>query len=361
MFIFLAVCVSFLTISTIVPLSHNPKWWIRGFDFPRLQLTILSAILLLLQFTFLNLSQPKTWFLILITALCFAYQAWWIFPYTKLAKPEVKKSHNQHQATISIITANVLMTNRNARPLIQLIRKYNPHILVTLETNLWWQSHLDQLEEDYPYTIKCPLENLYGMHVYSKLPLENSKVQYLVEDEVPSMHATVKLNNQQSIKLHFLHPSPPSPTENEESAERDAELIMVAKNIQETKETQLPIIVTGDMNDVAWSRTTRLFRKISGLLDPRIGRGMFNTFNAKYWFARWPLDHLFHSEHFTLVIITRLPSYGSDHFALYTQLSLEPQKAPQQSGVDKEDGDEQLADELMSNKNADSTKVHNPT
>ena len=104
-------------------------------------------------------------------------------------------------------------------------------------------------------------------------------------------------------------------------------------------ETDAPVIVTGDLNDVAWSETTRLFRKISGLIDPRVGRGMFNTFHAGYWFIRFPLDHLFHSDHFTLSKICRLPGFGSDHFALLTELVYEAGRDIQQNGLDADADD----------------------
>jgi len=91
---------------------------------------------------------------------------------------------------------------------------------------------------------------------------------------------------------HFIHPAPPSPTEKDSSRPRDSELIMVAKVL---KNPSRPTIVAGDLNDVAWSRSTRLFMQISGFLDPRKGRGFYNTFHAGYFFMRWPLDHLFHS------------------------------------------------------------------
>ena len=90
---------------------------------------------------------------------------------------------------------------------------------------------------------------------------------------------------------------------------------------------------------MAWSETTRLFRKISGLLDPRVGRGMFNTFHAEYWFLRWPLDHLFHSDHFTLSRLCRLRSFGSDHFALFTELIFDLKRNVQQNSLDADEDD----------------------
>jgi endonuclease/exonuclease/phosphatase (EEP) superfamily protein YafD len=253
-------------------------------------------------------------------------------PYTKLWPVEVSStSDNAAELQLSIITANVLMPNRNAHKLIELVNLHQPDVLVTLESNQWWQDQLDLLKTDMPYTINCPLENLYGMHVYSRLPLDDMDISFLVEDDIPSMHALLKLRTGDWIRMHFLHPAPPSPTENEESSQRDAELIIVARSVASSAQ---PTIVTGDLNDVAWSRTTRLFRKLSGLLDPRIGRGMFNTFHASYPFLRWPLDHLFHSEHFTICSIQRLPSIGSDHFSLLSKLSFTPSKKSVQSGIE---------------------------
>lgn len=63
------------------------------------------------------------------------------------------------------------------------------------------------------------------------------------------------------------------------------------------------------------------------MLDPRRGRGMFSTFHAGRWYLRWPLDHVFTSEHFTVSNIRRLGYFGSDHFPILVTLCYRPSRA----------------------------------
>lgn len=331
-------------VATLLPLFAHPHWVFRGLDFPRLQVAAVALGLVILQVVLLDLGQAVSWLLVSATALCLAGQLWWIVPYTPLWPKEVKTARkNSPDFTISILTSNVLTHNRNASALIDLVERHKPDVLVTLESDQWWEDQLAVLETGMPYSIKCPLDNLYGMHVFSRLPLHEPECCYLIEDKVPSMHALLQLRSGDHVRMHFVHPAPPSPTENPESAERDAELVIVGRSVADSN---APVIVTGDLNDVAWSPTTRLFRKVSGLLDPRVGRGLYSTFHADWRFMRWPLDHLFHSDHFTLASMDRLPSIGSDHFPLLTKVVFTPRQGSDQEPLRPEAGDQELAKSL---------------
>ncbi len=345
-------------LATLLPLSRHSHWIIRGMDFPRLQFAMFSAVLLIAQCAFLDTRATSTQALIVVAFLCLAWQLWWILPYTFCWPKEVITSRDcSPQRQLSILTANVLTPNRSADRLLELVNKHQPDVVVTLESDQWWENKLSTLEKEMPYSVKCPLDNLYGMHVYSRLPLTDQEICFLVEQDVPSIHASLELQTGDKIRVHFLHPAPPSPTENASSSERDAELIIVAKSIAESDR---PVIVTGDLNDVAWSATTRLFRKISGLLDPRVGRGVFNTFHADYPLIRWPLDHLFHSKHFTLKDIRRLPAIGSDHFPLLTRLSFTPSQNTNQNGIESGEADYQWAKEISEDQNVSKHDVPKP-
>ena len=323
----LAGFIAFVTIWGLLPLDN---WWVRGVEFPRIQIMFLGFAAWLGMVIFWSDWQLGQWLLFIVLSSALAFQLRMVLPYTILWKKEVltaKDMPNGHAHQLKIMVSNVLTPNDETQKLVELVKDKRPDILITLETDKKWEKALNQIEANYPYTVKVPLDNLYGMHLYSKLELIDPEVKYLMIDDIPSIHTQLRLQGGQVIWLYCLHPMPPSPTEADKSTTRDAELLMVGKHIKENKQTA---ILAGDLNDVAWSKTTRRFQRISGLLDPRIGRHFINTFHVKYPFLRWALDHIFHSACFTLVDIQRMPSIGSDHFPVMTTLQYEPEQASKQ-------------------------------
>ncbi len=296
-------------------------WWIRAFDFIHTQLAFSVSVLLLIGLFTYDSSWLQTSVLVLL-ALTLGYHLWLIIPFTQLHTKQVLPSAlTQKENMIRVMVTNVYQYNTEYNQLIEVVQKIKPDIALFVETDKTWVDALDVLGDHFPNKIAYPLDNTYGMVLYSALTITSSKVCFLVEDDIPSFEVTVKLPSGVAVDIYATHPQPPSPTENERSTERDAELLQIAKKV---KERDNPTLVIGDLNDVAWSHTTRLFKRISGLLDPRIGRGLFNTFHAKIPLIRFPLDHIFSSHHFTLEKIERLPHCNSDHFPIFIELWYEP-------------------------------------
>lgn len=340
----LAIVVIWLSFWSLIP---RDEWWFRAADFPRLQLLGLGGCALLGLVYFRYQWTALQIILLFLLVIALSYQLRMVLPYTFIWSKQVKQvaedALNPEQQ-IALLVSNVLTPNRNYHLLIQHIQRLQPDIVLTLESDAKWQQALAVIEQDYPYRVNVPLDNLYGMHLYSKLQLVESKVKFMLSEEIPSIHTRVILRSGQSIQLYCLHPKPPSPTEARESTLRDAELLLIGDSIKDSTESN---IVMGDLNDVAWSRTTQLFQRISGLLDPRVGRKFINTFHAKWPFLRWSLDHVFHSTDFALVKMYRLPSIGSDHFPVFTVLQAGEQFDRVQQEVQETISDQQEAREKI--------------
>ena len=328
-------------------LIRRDEWWFRGADFPRLQILFVGLVALA-GLLFINAEWTSVRELLLLGVIAaVAYQLKMVLPYTPVWKKQVlhvRQDQLNVEQQISLLVANVLTPNHKYHLLLEQIDRLQPDVVLTLETDQVWQEALKPIEADYPYRVAVPQDNLYGMHLYSRLPLADTEVKFILSDETPSIHATIRLRSGLSVQLYCLHPKPPSPTEAKDSTLRDAELLIVGDQIKDIDES---CIVMGDLNDVAWSRTTRLFQRISGLLDPRVGRYFMNTFHADYPLLRWSLDHIFHSTDFGLVEMKRLPHIGSDHFPIYVVLQTGRIFEQKQQELEQTESDEDEAQQAI--------------
>ncbi len=334
-----------LTLLAFTVLARLPfyDWWIRVCDFPRLQLAVIALLVLLLSAVS---HSPWQWPTMVISLFVLLWQSWRILPYTRLWPKQVKDTQPGSEAhCFSLLVANVLTPNRNYSALTAQIHRWQPDLVLTLESDKRWQNELEaSLGDDWPYRVRVPQDNLYGMHLYSRLELLEPQVKRLVQEDIPSIHSGLRLRSGAVIRLYALHPRPPAPSESETSLWRDAELLLVG---QEIRSDQAPCIVFGDLNDVAWSRTTRLFCRASAMLDPRRGRGMFSSFHARYPLLRWPLDHVFQSKHFTLKAIHRLAPFGSDHFPILAAFCYRPARSAEHEQSEMEEGDREQVKETL--------------
>lgn len=338
---------------TIAGFSSSPHWSVRMWDFPRIQIAAAAALAGGVYAARYHRGRPADWAFTAMTAATAAWQIKKILPYTPFVPVQVERSRvkpsrdrpRTDARTLRLLISNVLMENTQHERLLRLVEEAQPDVVMAVETNARWAEALEPLAETYPYVVRQPQENYYGMMLFSRLPLIEPRIEFLVQDDIPSVHTGIELPGGAQVVLHGLHPRPPEPIRDQDSTPRDAELVMVGRAIGEDED--VPTLVAGDLNDVAWSPTSELFVRLGQLLDPRIGRGMFNSYNANNPLLRYPLDHVFHSSHFRLVELRRCPSIGSDHFPMLIELSYEPdaeeeQAMPEPEAEDLEEADEKL-------------------
>ena len=101
------------------------------------------------------------------------YQLKRMYPYTPLARVQLKWSSTTRQRTARILFSNVLQTNRDADRLLAVVRAADADLMLFVETDDWWRERLDALGDTHPTAVRVPLPNTYGMLLYARLPLED--------------------------------------------------------------------------------------------------------------------------------------------------------------------------------------------
>jgi len=333
----LALALVFLS---FLPLWETDRWWVRQWDYPRIQvaglLLAVGAALFFIRFE----RRARLWALAAAMLVALGWQVSHFIAYLPFYPKEVASAQAcSAERSLSLLNANVLLTNQDFGRLLAMVAERRPDVLLLLEPGTRWARAVAPLRRDFPYVLSEPTPNTYGMILMSRLPMAG-QINHILQAGVPSAEVRVKLRGGQEVALHALHPEPPWP--GNDSGERDAELVTAGRKVRDSGRAA---IVMGDLNDVAWSRTSRLFQKVAGMGDPRIGRGLYPTFTAQYPLLRWPLDHLFVSPHFEIVEIARLADIGSDHFPIFFRVCL-----TKRAGQRKVDDDASAATEAEASK-----------
>lgn len=303
------------------------KWWIKGWDGQRAQIAAITSFMAVASLFLLDFDQIYHYLIAFLLMASTVYHTSLIYMFTPLHPVELESTEDKTHM-MRILSANVRQKNRQSERLIRLVQEVQPQVILLTETDQRWIDELKDLEKEYPYRLLHPQSNTYGMALYSRFKLIDPKVKFLVQDDIPSIHTAIKGPAGQEIQFIGLHPVPPAPWTHEPN--KDEELILAAAM---TNYDDRPTIVSGDLNDVGWSEPTKQFKVISGLKDPRVGRGFFNTYNAFIPLFRMPIDHFFVSDHFRLIKIRRLSKIGSDHFPVMVELNLDVPQNQQNSSL----------------------------
>ena len=192
----------------------------------------------------------------------------------------------------------------------------SPDLLLLLEYTPEWKQNCADLYTNYPYFIE-EVQKDFGIALFSKLPLHDSNIRFDETHECPVIEAKIQVEKQ-TVLFFGMHPKPPVPWMDHATEDKDDQTIRVAKAI---KNSEYPVIIAGDFNDVKWSTLMKAFVEEANVLDPRIGRGLLNTFHSEKWYINYPIDHIFMTRHFGINTFKKTKLQGSDHFGLYSQFS----------------------------------------
>ncbi|MGF7163353.1 endonuclease/exonuclease/phosphatase (EEP) superfamily protein YafD [Rhodoligotrophos appendicifer] len=340
----IALTLGILSIASLLPLLGTDWWLIRMMDFPRLQ--FLFALIIVLPATLLL--SPKAALsgaagLIGVCAITYN-----IYKLASFTPPAVEVAATVVECSpgsrVRVLVANVHRGNEGAEELIEIIRKTEPDLFLAVETDEWWDMALRQLEPIFAEKVQqvAGARSYFGMHLFSKFRLLDTKILFPVGDHVPAIKTAVRLPGGETISFYGIHPRPPGLFQS--STMRDAQLLSAGLA---ARETDIPTVLAGDFNAVPWDHVFSRTLRTGGLLDPRIGRGFMPTFSAQNWLMSWPLDHILFTEEIGLMRLQRLPSFGSDHYPLLTDLCHMPSLATVQEAPGLESSDVEEAEAVI--------------
>ncbi|KKK57822.1 hypothetical protein LCGC14_3050630, partial [marine sediment metagenome] len=138
---------------TLIPLIAVDYWWIRMFDFPHMQLTVLTLLAIIAYLFCFDIKWAKDYLFMVMMLACFGFQLKKIIPYTALYRYDLLPAEKQEpKRQISLFTANVLQSNSKKHMVLEDIKKQNPDVVLLCETDKKWLKAVNPyMAKNYTY------------------------------------------------------------------------------------------------------------------------------------------------------------------------------------------------------------------
>lgn len=289
-----------------------------------LQYYILGFILFIGLIILNKFIKTPKWALILCI-LIIAINSFQLIPWKRQMKPEMFVSDMEMRISLM----NVLTSNNGYNAVLKNINKFKPDVIFLEEVNNEWLKNMSELDKIYPYSIKYPREDNFGVALYSREPFKTSEIRYFGHFEIPLIVCSIEKYNKK-LKIIGIHTTPPS---NQDYFVNRNE--MLSKLADYVKDEKIPTIVIGDLNTALYSPTYKKFIKQSKLINARKNFGIIPSWSPKsrdingikfdrlMKFAMIPIDHVLHSSKIHITHIETGKSIGSDHLPIEVSFWLE--------------------------------------
>jgi endonuclease/exonuclease/phosphatase (EEP) superfamily protein YafD len=234
-------------------------------------------------------------------------------------------STSTNSTNLRILSANVNIGNSDYTPILNLIEREKPDLVILIEVNQKWVDRLDSLNQTYPFSLGNTENNAFNVIVYSTRSLANSKIDFwgVEQHKSPVIQAQQTINNQ-TISVLAVHPPPPFKRSFFQT--RNYYLNQISRW---TRSQSTPVAIAGDLNITMWSPYYQQLIRETALKNTRQGFGLLPTWILQKNWPHWlyfvlglPIDHCLVSPEIKVVNMKIGPDIKSDHLPIIVDLDI---------------------------------------
>jgi endonuclease/exonuclease/phosphatase (EEP) superfamily protein YafD len=228
--------------------------------------------------------------------------------------PPAPAAAKDGSARLRFLIANVDYGNHDHGRLVRLLDEVDPDVVALTELTPAWVRALSSALSDHAYRRLAPQEGAYGLGLYSRVKLRDSRTEQLPAGGSPSIIGTLAIGTRPlTVVVTHLHTPFAGDRRTRQVHALAAELRILGK----------PAAVCGDFNAVPWSQS---IRELAQTADLRTIFGRFGL--AATWPAdnsglfRVPLDNCLVNQSVAVADPHVGHDIGSDHLPLIVDLAL---------------------------------------